>query len=59
VIVIPIITVLRSKNLIESEIFGNILIWLMAFVLGTNTIDKFKDQISGVLNKDKKDDTIS
>lgn len=55
IIVIPIITILRWKDMLDSEVFGNILIWLMAFVLGTNTIDKFKDQIGGVLKNGKND----
>lgn len=51
IIVLPLITILRIKNYISDEIFGNILIWLMGFILATNTIDKFKDQFPKIKGK--------
>lgn len=45
IVVLPLVTLLRIHDYISGEIFGNILIWLMAFILTTNTIDKFKDRL--------------
>jgi hypothetical protein len=48
IIVFPTIVILKIKEFLPADVFGNILIWLMVLELTTNTIDKFKDKLPDI-----------